>query len=96
MKTQSLIVCICLACILAFALAVVPEDAHKENVPVISTNRLKSMSGMPNIVIIDVRTARSWWRSGEKIATAVREDPDRVNQWASKYTPEQTLIFYCA
>ena len=56
--------------------------------------RVKQLLGKPDTVIIDVRKPRSWWRSSKKILSAVREEPSNVDQWASKYTKDQTLIFY--
>ena len=70
--------------------------ANKYKVPEISVNQVRRMIGQPETVIIDVRRYRSWWRSRSKIVTAVREDPSRVDQWAPKYTKDQTLIFYCS
>ena len=63
-------------------------------VSIISVDRVKHMLGKSDTVIIDVRKARSWWRTSKKIQTAVREDPSKVDQWARKYTKDQTLVFY--
>jgi hypothetical protein len=46
------------------------------------------------VVIIDVRTAKTWWRSRKKILNAVREEIGSVKQWAGKYPKDKTLIFY--
>jgi hypothetical protein len=46
-------------------------------------------------VIIDVRTARTWWRSKHKIRLAIRENPSQVEEWAANYSKRQLLIFYC-
>jgi hypothetical protein len=61
-----------------------------------TVHQVKDLLGLPNTVIIDVRTYRNWWRSSKKIPTAVREDPSRVDQWIEKYFKNQTLIFYCS
>lgn len=47
-----------------------------------------------DVQFIDVRTARTWWKSGNKIEKATREDPSRVDEWAHKYNKKTTLIFY--
>ena len=60
----------------------------------ISIERARQMLADPNVVIIDVRTAKSWWRSSTKIVNSVREEPASVQQWTAKYAKDQTLIFY--
>ena len=64
-------------------------------VPRISTERAMRMHGSPDVIFIDVRTAKAWWRSTAKIARATREEPDAVGQWAPKYGKNKTLILYC-
>jgi rhodanese-related sulfurtransferase len=61
-----------------------------------STEEVKSMLGNPSVVIIDVRVAADWKTSTEKVKGAVREDPEEVDIWMSKYPKDRTLIFYCA
>jgi rhodanese-related sulfurtransferase len=61
-----------------------------------STEEVKSMLGNPSVVIIDVRAPEDWKSSTEKIKGAVREDPEKVDTWMSKYPRDKTLIFYCA
>jgi hypothetical protein len=85
-----------LAGLAGFAPVSAPAAEDPANVSEISVQQLKNMLGQPDTVIIDVRTRRSWWRSEKKIPTAVREDPDKVDRWAPQYTPDRTLIFYCA
>jgi hypothetical protein len=70
--------------------------AEKGNVPEISATRTKELLGQPKTAIIDVRRSRSWWQSGKKILSAVREDPTKVDKWAQNYTKDMTLIFYCS
>jgi len=60
----------------------------------LSADQVNQLLGKPETVIIDVRKSRNWWRTSKKILTAVREDPSRVDQWASKYAKTQNLIFY--
>jgi len=65
-----------------------------KSVSKISVAHVKQLLDKPDTVIIDVRKPRNWWRTSKKILSAVREDPSRVDQWARKYTKDQTLIFY--
>lgn len=74
-----------------------PPAASAASVEVarISIERTKQMLANPDVVIIDVRTAKTWWRSPTKIENAVREDPGSPDHWAEKYPKDKTLIFYC-
>ena len=65
-------------------------------VPRISVEKAKELLGSPDVIIIDVRTAKTWWRSSKKILTAVREEPGAVEKWASTYPKDKTLILYCS
>jgi predicted sulfurtransferase len=71
-------------------------SADSIEVPRISIERVRQMLDDPDVVIIDVRTAKTWWRSPTKITNAVREELDSVEQWATKYAKDKTLIFYCS
>jgi len=62
----------------------------------ISPLQLKQMLGNSDVIVIDVRDPVSWDKSDSKIAGAVREDPDRLKEWASKYPKGKTIVFYCA
>ena len=70
-------------------------SAASVEVPRISIERTKQMLANPDVVIIDVRTAKTWWRSPTKIENAVREEPGSLGDWAEKYPKDKTLIFYC-
>ena len=70
--------------------------ADKSNVPEISPTQVKVLLGQPKTAIIDVRRPRSWWQSGKKILSAIREDPSNVDKWAQNYAKDMTLIFYCS
>ncbi len=71
-------------------------SADSIEAPRISIERVRQMLDDPDVIIIDVRTAKTWWRSPTKIANAVREELDSVEQWAAKYAKDKTLIFYCS
>ena len=66
-----------------------------EAVPRISVADAEKQMDNPDVVIIDVRKKKSWWRSTTKIHGAVREDPSEVSQWIEKYSKTSTLILYC-
>ena len=63
-------------------------------VPRISVGQTKNLLDNPEVVIIDVRTTKTWWSSRTKILNAVREEPGSVEKWAAKYPKDKTLIFY--
>ena len=65
-------------------------------VPRISKEKLRSMLGNPDTVIIDVRLSGHLAGSDTKIQGAIREDPEKVNSWMDKYPKDKTLVFYCA
>ena len=69
-------------------------SAASIEVPRISIERTKEMLADPDVVIIDVRTAKTWWRSPSKIENAVREEPGSLERWAETYPKDKTLIFY--
>lgn len=68
------------------------------DVPRISKEKLKSMLGNPDVVVVDVRTFFDRKMSVNQIKGAVREDPDpaKVKSWAKKYSKEKTIVLYCA
>jgi hypothetical protein len=71
-------------------------SAASIEVPRISIELTKQMLTNPEVVIIDVRTAKAWWRSPSKIENAVREELGSLERWADKYPKNKTLIFYCS
>jgi hypothetical protein len=46
-------------------------------VPRVTKEQLLSMTGKPEVVILDVRESESWEKSKQKIRGAVREDPEK-------------------
>jgi hypothetical protein len=55
-------------------------SAASVEVPRISVEKTKELLGSPNVIIIDVRTAKTWWRSPTEILNAVREEPGAVEK----------------
>ncbi len=68
------------------------------DVPRISKEKLKSMLGNPEVVVIDVRTFFDRKMSVKQIKGSVRENPDptKVKSWAKKYSKGKTIVLYCA
>lgn len=62
--------------------------------PRMTIEELRPHLGNPEVAIIDVRVDDEWTKSNEKVQGAVREDPEKYNQWAVKYPQEKTLVFY--
>ena len=65
---------------------------NDKNVPGISVHQAKQLLNDSDVIIIDVRKSRNYWRSSKKILSAVREDPSRVDQWAQKYRATRALV----
>ena len=75
---------------------ITPASAASIEVPRISVEQTRSMLGKPNVIIIDVRTTKTWWKSPTKISHAVREELGSMEQRVDKYPKTSTLIFYCS
>ena len=67
-----------------------------QDVPRIPKDELKAKLGSPGMVLIDVRTENDWEMSDEKIAGAVRMDPEAVDAWAATLPKDKEIILYCA
>jgi hypothetical protein len=80
--------------LLIFSSTVFSAADNDKNVPGISVDQVKQLLNNPDVIIIDVRKYRNWWRSSKKILSAVRENPSKVDQWAQKYPKNKSLIFY--
>jgi rhodanese-related sulfurtransferase len=81
--------------ILVVALAIaVPSRAA--DVKRMTKEKVKSMLGSPDFIVVDVRLGSDWAASDAKIKGALREDPEQVDKWMAKYPKNKTLLFYCA
>ncbi len=69
--------------------------ALAQEAPRITKEDLKETLGS-DVIIIDVRSGPDWENSELRIKGALREDPENVNSWISKYSKEKTLVLYCA
>ena len=73
----------------------VPAIAADDNAPRITKEQLKAKLGEPSVTVIDVRYKANWKKSNQRVAGAVREDPNEISSWAGKYKKDQVLVFYC-
>lgn len=64
--------------------------------PRLGKEDLKPLLGRPDVAVIDVRASGDWDSSADKIAGAVREDPNGVKAWMGRYAKDKTLVLYCA
>ena len=64
--------------------------------PRMTKEELRAMLDSADLIILDVRYGRDWAGSNLKIKGAIREDPDDVASWASKYVKDKALVLYCA
>lgn len=61
-----------------------------------SKEKLQSLMGSGDLVILDVRTGKDWSSSELKIQGAVRAAGKDFDKWSGNYTKDQTLVLYCA
>ena len=67
---------------------------NAKDVPGLSIHQVKKLLHNSDVIIIDVRRHRNWWRSTKKILSSVRENPSDPDQWAAHYPKDKSLIFY--
>ena len=85
------------AVVTVFALAAVfAMPAAAQEAKRMTIEELKGMLGNPDLVIVDVRRDGDWNSSAIKVKGALREDPEKVDTWMSKYPQDKTLVYYCA
>jgi len=72
-----------------------PAIAADDDAPRMTKEELKAKLGDPTVTVIDVRYKANWKKSSQKVAGAVREDPNEIGSWAGKYKKDQVLVFYC-
>lgn len=72
-----------------------PAASDVDEAPRITKEKLKAGLSDPAVTVIDVRFKSNWKKSGQKIAGAVREDPNEISSWVGKYKKDQMLVFYC-
>jgi len=67
----------------------------EDEAPRIAKEEVKALMNDPNIALLDARITQDWKKSGQRVAKAVREDPNEIGSWAGKYKKDQLLVFYC-
>jgi rhodanese-related sulfurtransferase len=80
----------------SLALLAVGSLSFAQEAKRITKEELKAMLDNPDVVLLDVRTGKDWTASDQKIKGALREDPQKVNEWAGKYDKGKTIVLYCA
>ncbi|MBW2148869.1 MAG: hypothetical protein JRG73_19165 [Deltaproteobacteria bacterium] len=96
MMKGNVLMIITIPVILATVGLFVMTAAAAELVPRMTKEELKKLLGNSDIILMDVRTGKSWKDSEFKIKGAVREDPKKFDSWADKYPKDKTLILYCS
>ena len=61
----------------------------------ITAEKLNTLLGTPDVVIVDVRHEVEWDESPTKIPGAVRGEAKSVD-WARQYPKDTSLVLYCA
>ena len=91
-KTQNSLLTVLLwaIAVLFVAASAIAEDKR------ITKEEVMPMLGSPDLIIIDVRAAVEWEKSESKIKGAIREDPDNVGSWMSKYPKDKIIAIYCS
>jgi rhodanese-related sulfurtransferase len=79
-----------------FILMVAVPAFGMDDAPRISPEQLNNILDSPGLVLLDVRTEKDWNNSDNKIAGAVRVDPNDVDSWAGNYTSDKKIVLYCA
>jgi rhodanese-related sulfurtransferase len=92
---RKLILVVTIAAVFALA-AFIATPVAAQDVKRMTIEELKGMLGNPDLVIVDVRRDGDFKSSTVKVKGAVREDPEKVETWMSKYPKDKTLVFYCA
>lgn len=85
-----------LSLFIAFGMGVVVRGADRGRASRISKKSLHAMLTSPELVLIDVRNSPDWESGDCKIRGAVREDPQKVEEWTQNYPTTKTLVFYCS
>jgi rhodanese-related sulfurtransferase len=95
MKAKYLIIA-ALAGFFIWVTAMSMASVTKEPVKRMTTEELKNRLNDSEIVIFDVRAAKSWDASDKKIKGAYREVPKEAGEWADKYVKNKTYVLYCS
>jgi rhodanese-related sulfurtransferase len=80
----------------SLALLAVGSLSFAEEAKRMTKEELKAMLDSPGLVLLDVRRGKDWAASEHKIQGALREEPEKPDEWAAKYDKEKTVVLYCA
>lgn len=72
------------------------ETSIQSQAPRMTKEQLKARLGAAELVLIDARSDMEWTDSDQKIAGAVREAPEKFDEWKNKYPQSKTLVLYCS
>lgn len=72
------------------------QSEASSQVPRMNKEDLRANLGDPDLMLIDVRTGKSWASSQRKIEGAVRENPDELITWSKKYPKSSKVVLYCS
>jgi len=95
MRTRAIVGVLCLGAFGLLTAACGVKILPVGEPPRISAERLGSLLGTPDIVIVDVRHEVEWDESPTKIQGAVRGEAKSV-AWARQYPKDTFLVLYCA
>src|SRR5499425_3115643 len=72
-------------------------DTRKETLPSISVEELRVlMRGEQQLQVVDARPANYVSKDPDTMPSAVWRDPERVDEWSAKLSPETPVFVYCA
>jgi len=77
-------------------LFVLLKSSYAGDVPRITKEELKKKLCAPELIILDVRTNKSWDKGIQKIKCSKRVDPDNISSWVGTLPKDQELVLYCA
>lgn len=80
---------------LLFSLVLLPLRSYA-TVQTMTTEELRAKLGSSDVVIVDVRLGKDWKASESKIKGAIRAEKEEIENLASTYAKDKTLVFYCA
>lgn len=80
-----------LLCIPALGAA---SETKMDVAPRMDIPTLEAGLGSPDLIVLDVRTAKDLANSDKKIKGAIREEPRDFASWADKYPQQKTIVLY--
>ena len=95
-KTLVLFSALCAILFVGMSGCATVTEISTRDVPRMPIEELKARLNDPTLVLIDVRADGDWEGSAIKIKGALREDDEKVAEWASKYSKDKTIVLYCA